>query len=223
VPTSSTDPTFTVAAPTGTFFVRVHALAGATRSAASNEIQIHVGVAALPAAPAQLLSLVNGSTLALAWVNSYGGGAPTSLVLDVTGAATASIPLSLTDAASFAGVPSGTYTMSLRARNAAGTGPPSNPVTVAFPGPCSGPPLAPTRFLAYRVASTIHVDWAPAASGPAPTGYLLHVTGAFVGDFFTTSRALSGAVGPGSYTLNVSATNACGSSAGAPPRTVVVP
>jgi len=223
VPTGSTDPTVTFTAPIGTFFVRIHALSGTTRSAASNEIQIHVGVAALPAAPAQLLGMVNGSTLALAWVNTYAGGAPTSLVLDVTGTAAGSIPMSLTEVASFAGVPAGTYTVSLRARNAAGIGPPSNPVTVSLPAPCSGPPLVPTRFFAYRVGSTIHVDWAPATSGPAPTGYLLHVTGAFAGDFFTTSRALSGAVGPGSYTLSVSAANACGSSASAPPRTVVVP
>jgi hypothetical protein len=34
---------------------------------------------------------------------------------------------------------------------------------------------------------------------------------------------MSGAVGPGSYTLTVAATNACGTSAASLPQTVVVP
>jgi hypothetical protein len=63
----------------------------------------------------------------------------------------------------------------------------------------------------------------PAASGPAPTSYLLHVTSAFVGDFATTGRSLSGTVGPGAYTLSVEALNACGASDSTVSQTVVVP
>jgi hypothetical protein len=223
LPTGSVAPTFTFVAPTGSFFVRVHALNGAVRSAASNEVQIHVNVPVAPSAPADLLGLVNGSTLALAWSNTYTGGAPTSLVLDVTGAVVTSLPLGLNDSFSFAGVPDGTYTLALRAQNAGGSSPSSNAVTLTFPGPCTGPPLTPTNLLAYRVSNTVFVDWAPAASGPAPTGYRLDVTGAFVGSFATAARAMSGTVGPGSYTLSVVATNPCGASAGTAPQTVVVP
>jgi probable HAF family extracellular repeat protein len=221
--TGSVAPTFTFTAPTGSFYVRIHALNGAFRSGASNEIQIHVNVPVAPSPPAQLLGLVSGSTLALAWTNTYAGGTPTSLVLDVTGSIVTALPMGMGDSFSFAGVPAGTYTLSLRAQNAAGTSPPSNAVTLIFPGVCSGPPLVPTAVLAYRVGSTVFVDWAPGASGPAPSGYVLQVTGSFVGSIPTSGRAGSGTVGPGSYTVSVVATNACGASAASSAQTVVVP
>ena len=62
-----------------------------------------------------------------------------------------------------------------------------------------------------------------AASGAAPTGFLLNVTGAFVSSVPTALRELSGAVGAGSYDFSVLATNACGTSAPTPVQTVVVP
>ena len=221
--TGSAAPTFSFAAPAGSFFVRMHALSGGLRSAASNEIRIHVNVPVAPSAPANLLALVDGSTLALAWTNTYAGGAPMALVLDVTGATTASVPMGLADSFSFAGVPAGTYTLSLRALNGVGASPSSNAVTVTFPGPCSGPPEVPTAVVAYGVGPTVFIDWAPGASGPAPTAYVLNVTGLVVGAFATSTRTLSGTVGPGSYTLSVYAANACGASASSPPQTVVVP
>ena len=42
IPTKSPFPIFTIAAPTGAFYVRMHALAGAERSGPSNEIRIFV-------------------------------------------------------------------------------------------------------------------------------------------------------------------------------------
>ena len=83
-------------------------------------------------------------------------GIPSSLVLDVAGSLSTSLPLGLNDTFSFAGVPPGTYTFTLRALNASGSSQPSSPVTLTFPGPCSGPPLAPSGFIAYKVGSTIH-------------------------------------------------------------------
>jgi hypothetical protein len=73
------------------------------------------------------------------------------------------------------------------------------------------------------VGNTVFVDWAPGPAGPAPTEYVLNVTGSFVGSFATNQRAISGAVGSGSYTLTVAATNACGTSTPSLPQTVVVP
>jgi hypothetical protein len=144
-------------------------------------------------------------------------------VLDVTGPLVASLPLAFGDSVSFTDVPAGTYTVWLRAQNAAGSSPPSNAVTLTFPDPCSGPPEAPTNVVAYRVGNTVFIDWAPGTSGPAPTLYVLNVTGAFIGAFATSGRTLSGTVGPGSYTLSLYAANACGASANTPPQTVVVP
>ena len=119
-------------------------------------------------------------------------------------------------------MPGGTYTFSVSAANAAGGSAASNPVTLTFSGACSGAPLSPTGFLAYTIGNTIFVVWDAAASGPAPTGYTLNVSGAFVGSFPTTSRTLSGAAGPGSYGLSVLATNACGSSPATPVQTLVI-
>jgi hypothetical protein len=113
--------------------------------------------------------------------------------------------------------------VALRASNSAGTSAPSNSVTFVVSGPCTGPPLPPTSFLAYRVGNTLFAMWDPPANGPAATSYVLSVSGAFNASFPTTLRSLSGAVGPGAYTLSVSAVNACGSSQTTASQTVVVP
>jgi len=223
IPTGSTAPTFTFAAPSGSFYVRVHAVSGAHRSAASNEVRIHVNASVAPSAPANLIGLVNGSTLTLAWTNTYAGGEPVRLWLGVGGAFYGGFYLNLADSFTFAGVPPGTYTLALWAQNAAGNSPMSNVVTLSFPGGCSGPPDTPTDVRSYRVGRTVFVAWAPGTAGAAPTSYVLNVTGSYVGGFATGGRALSGTVGPGSYTLSVIAVNPCGQSAPAAPQTVVVP
>jgi hypothetical protein len=223
IATGSISPIFTFTAPTGAFFVRILTESGAARSVASNEIRIFVNVPEPPSAPAGLLGLVNDSSLGLAWRNTFAGGAPASLILDVSGSIVTSIPLGLTDNFSFIGVPGGTYTLALRAVNGAGASLPSNPVTLTFPGPCSGPPLTPASFLAYRIGNTISVMWDPAASGPAPTGYVLNVSGSIVLGIPTPVRRLSGGVGPGTYHLSVFATNPCGASAPTAVQTVIVP
>ena len=197
IPTGSTAPTFTFVAPTGAFYIRVHAASGGVRSAASNEIRIFVNVPAPPSAPANLLGLVNGSSVALSWVNTFGGGAPTSLWLNVTGAVSTVLPLPFGEAFTFAGVPPGTYTLSVIAANASGASAPSNEVTLTFPGACTGVPDAPVDFQAWRAGSTIFVSWSPPASGPAVTRYTVQVGGAFVGGFTTTERTLSGRGCPG--------------------------
>ena len=84
-------------------------------------------------------------------------------------------------------------------------------------------PSAHRRRRLSRRADRGTSTWAPGTFGVAPTSYVLNVTGLFVGGFSTTGRALSGTVGPGSYTLSVVAVNPCGASAGSPPQTVVVP
>ena len=211
--------------PTGSFYVRMYATIGTIKSAtASNEIRIHLNVPVTPSAPANLLGLVNGSTLALAWKNTFVGGAPTSVILDVTGSLSGSFPLGVVDAASFVGAPGGTYTLSLRATNGGGASSASNAVVVTLPGVCTGAPLTPTNFLAYKIGSTVYVVWDPAASGPAPTSYTLSVTGSYVGSFGgITSRSFSSPAPPGSYGLSVAATNGCGASAATAAQTVTIP
>lgn len=223
LPTGSTDATYTFAAPAGSFYVRVRAVAGSQSSTASNEVPIHVGVPVAPSAPAGLLATVDGSALSLAWRNTYTGGAPTSLLLDVGGTLSAVLPFGLTNTLAFAGAPSGTFTLSLRAVNGVGTSASSNPVTVTLPQGCTGSPLPPIHFTASRVGRTISVSWDPATSGGAPTGYLLSVSGSVTAAIPLAGSSISGAVAPGTYVLAVTALNSCGSSVATAPQTLVVP
>ena len=223
IPIGSTTPTFTFVAPTGAFYIRVHTIAGASRSGPSNEIRIVVNLPSPPSAPTNLLGLVNGSTLYLSWTNAVVGATPTSLVLEVAGAVVASLSLPVSESFSYAGVPNGTYTFRLRATNANGVSPPSPAITLTFPRTCLGVPAVPTAFAASKNGNTITVSWAPPVTGAAVTGYTLIVTGSFVGSFPTTGRSLAGTVGAGSYTLSVRAENPCGSGAATSTQTVVIP
>jgi hypothetical protein len=223
IATGSPATTFTFIAPTGAYYIRLHAVAGAMTSGPSNEIRIFVNVPAPPSAPANLLGLVNASDLSLAWINTAGGGTPSDLLLDVTGTLTATLGIPVSENFSFSNVPAGTYTLSLRAVNAAGASAPSNSVTLTFPAPCSGAPATPAAFAVTRLGSVVTASWSLPGGGPAPTAYLIKVTGAFTGEFVLQARSLAGAVGPGSYTLTVTATNPCGASAPSAAQTVTIP
>lgn len=209
--------------PTGTFFVRLYAVAGPVRSAASNEIQISVNVPAPPQAPNNLLGLVDGTSLTLAWQNAVNGLPATGNVLDVTGPITTSLNLPASERFQYPRVPAGTFTFAVRTANANGTSPPSNAVTLTFPSACSGVPGVPASFFARREGHTIVLSWNLPPTGPAPSGYVVSVSGAVNASLPMTTRRIAGAVGPGSYTLSVHATNACGSSPPTAPQTVVVP
>jgi hypothetical protein len=210
-------------APPGSFYLRVYTVAGATRSRASSEIRVHVNAPAAPSVPANLLGLAHGSTVSLAWRNTFSGGAPTSLVLDVTGSLNTSLPLPMGDNFTFHGVPAGTYTLSLRAINATGMSGPSSPMTLSFPAECSGAPERPVGVVATRNGNVISLSWDPAASGTAPTSFVVNVTGAVNVSVPIAARSISGVVGAGTYTLRVVAVNACGSSTASTQTTVVIP
>ena len=93
IPVAGTPTSFAFEAPTGAFYVRLHAWTASGRSPASNEIRIFVNVPQPPSAPTSLLGLADGANLVLSWQNGSTGGAPTSIILDVSGAATLSMPL----------------------------------------------------------------------------------------------------------------------------------
>ena len=220
--TASAAPRFTFVAPTGAFYVRVHAVANGVRSGPSNEILLIVNMPAPPSAPAGLLGLVDGPGAALSWTNTFAGGAPTSLWLIVTGAVTTVLPLPMGETFTYPNVPAGTYTLAVVAANAAGVSRPSNAVTLAFPGQCGGAPEIPTHVRAWRDGSNISLSWSPPASGPAISHYVAYVSGAYVGSFTTTGRILSGAAAPGTYMLSVAAINACGTGIASATQTVIV-
>jgi hypothetical protein len=216
-------PSFTFSAPTGAYYIRMHAVSGAAWSLPSNEIRIFVNVPVPPAAPTNLLGLANGSALALSWTNQPVGSGPTALWLNVTGAFTTTLPLPTAETFAYPNVPPGTYTFSVSASNAGGMSGPSNSVTLSFPSPCTGVPGAPSSLQAWTTRRTIFLAWGAPVSGAAVTGYTVHVSGAFAGSFATTGRTLSGVAAPGSYILSVVATNPCGTSPATPTQTVVMP
>jgi probable HAF family extracellular repeat protein len=223
LPTGSSSPIHAFVAPSGSFYVRVRALAGPDRSAPSNEIRVHVGVPAPPSAPAALASVVDGSTVNLAWRNTFEGGAATGVVLEArAGPAVSYIPLGLIDTFGAAGVPAGSYTLRVWAINAGGVSGPSNQIAVTVPGACSGPPGAPVSFLAYALGRTLFILWDMPTPGPAATGYEVIASGAVSGRFALPTRAVSGTVGPGTYDLSVVASNTCGSGPATPVQTVTV-
>ena len=166
--------------------------------------------------------MVSGSVLSLSWNNTFGGGAPTGVVLDVTGSLATSIPLGLANSFTYPTVPPGTYNLSLRATNAAGVSGSSNVVTLTFPGACSGVPQAPANFLATR-AGNRSPSRGTHRGGPRGIVVRAEVGGSFVGGFPTTGRGLSGTVGAGSYGLSVYAANACGTGPATTPFVVTVP
>ncbi|MGE0816085.1 MAG: choice-of-anchor C family protein [Vicinamibacterales bacterium] len=223
VDTGSAAPVFAFLAPPGSYFLRVHTSTGSGESGPSNEVPLHVRVAIPPSAPANLLGLVDGSTVSLAWTNTFAGGEPAGVTLLVSGAVNAAVPLARTDTFSVAGVPPGTYTFAVAATNATGSSPLSTPVTLTFPAGCSGTPQPVTNFAAYAVGNVLSLRWDLPATGAAPSGYLLTVTGAFVGSVPVSARHVSAPVPPGAYTFTVRATNACGDGAATAPQTVVVP
>lgn len=223
LPTNSASPVFDVVVPSGSWFARLRTASGTSLSGNSNEVLLHVGVPVAPSAPTGLTGLVNGSVLGLSWINTFEGGAPSGTVLDVTGSFVGSVPFGPGESFDFAGVPGGTYTFRVRATNAGGSSPATAPLTLTFPGGCSGPPGTPTDFLFYRVGSTVTVLLDPATTGPATSSFVLNVSGAFVGSIPLGARQISAPVGSGSYTVAVSGVNACGISPATAAQTVVVP
>jgi len=176
-----------------------------------------------PAAPANLLGLVDGSTLALSWTNTFSGGTPAALWIHVSGDVSGAAPIPLGETFTLAGVPAGTYTLHLVAVNANGASAPSNPVTLTFPGACTGAPAPPVGFVATASGTTVTATWQPPAAGAALTHYVLSSSGSYVGAVATPLRLVSGALPPGTYTFQVAAANPCGTSLPAPAQTVTVP
>lgn len=80
----------------------------------------------------------------LAWRNTFGGGAPTSLYLEAqSGPNTRFFPLGATDTFAAPGVPAGSYTLRLWALNAGGPSGLSNQIVVS--NPCGSSPATPMQ------------------------------------------------------------------------------
>lgn len=227
-----TQTSFTVAAPDGTFFVRIIATVnGAT--VASNEIRVDVVPPVVPSAPQSFAATVNGNVITLAWAQpaSSGGAVVTGYVLEAGSAAGTSNlgTLPFGDVTSFVSpaVPNGSYYLRVRARNAAGIGAATADTRVVVgPAPSGPPSLTGTGAPGGQVSLT----WTAPTSGAAPTGYQLHAGSApGASDVAvlnlpatTTSLAASG-VPAGTYYIRVAAASAQGLGDVSNEVTLVVP
>ena len=140
VPTTGRGTVFTFDAPLGAFLVRVHAIGESGRSLASNEIPLVVS-GARPSRhlqhPPRPRPRPGHDARALLDVDPHGGD-PARLWLQVSGSLSGVLPVPAGESFRFDGVPPGTYTFSLVAENDVGPSAPSNPVTLTFPGTCTG-------------------------------------------------------------------------------------
>ncbi|MEZ5289457.1 MAG: PQQ-dependent sugar dehydrogenase [Vicinamibacterales bacterium] len=215
-----------VAAPPGTYFVRLRAVNAAGTSGVSNEVTVVVtstaSCATAPPPPAGLTVQTGGRLVAFTW---QAAPAATSYVLDVgqsTGATDVSLPLGA--ATSFQVVaPAGTYYARVRALNACGAS--SASVEVPVTSGCSTTAVVPADLTVSRSGSVATFSWlAPVGAtsyrlrvGSAPGGS--DVADADVGPSTTLAVALAGAA-PSTYYVRVAAVSACG--VGAPSNEVAL-
>ena len=163
----------TVAAPDGTFYVRIIATVNGS-PAPSNEIQVVVAPPSIPAAPQGFSAGVAGSVITFAW-QAPGGSAVTGYVLEAGSGPGLSnlaiLPLGNVTTFVTPPVPNGSYYVRVRGQNTSGTGPPSNEVRVVVGPP---PPSAPTLTGAGSLGGNVVLSWSTPSSGAAVTGYELH-------------------------------------------------
>jgi plastocyanin len=227
--TGSTATTFSASGVgAGTYFVRVRAANAIGSSAASNEITITVsntptppppppGPCTVPGSPQNLTASLSGSTVTLTWTAA--SGSPTSYVVEVVSSsgviATTEFGSTATQSTVTLNV-AGTYTIRVKAKNACGTGNPSNEVTVTITAPCTVP-SAPTGLTATVNGSSIFISWN--AAGGAPTSYVVeigtssgasNIAASDTGNAATS--ATTGTLSPGTYFIRVRAKSACGTS-----------
>lgn len=136
-----------VALPPGVYFIRTYAIEDGVRSAASNEIRVVVGLAAPPTEPEDFRGIAVGHGVVLHWRQPVDGGSPDHVLLEVSGPVSGNFSIGATGAFRVDGVPDGTYTMRLRAANAAGESGATPTITVTVPGLVAqvqqGPSLPP--------------------------------------------------------------------------------
>ena len=224
-------PSFTAVGPDAVVSVRVRTRhANGILSGPSNVRTSAIGAAAPPADLYNLQTMVNGSMVALAWSVGLGGTATRTVLSVGTTPGGADLgALALPPGATtfrVAGVPTGTYHVSVRQAGPLLLGAASNNAVVTVPGSCQ-PPQMPTSFNAFVENRVLKILWELGPPGsPAPTGWTLEAGSASqlsdLGVLTLANRTFTVSVPPGTYFLRVSAANPCGASAKTPTISVTV-
>jgi transglutaminase-like putative cysteine protease len=134
-----------LALPPGVYFLRTFAVENGVRSAASNEVRVSVGVPEVPSRPEDFKGLAVGRGVTLSWRQTFDGGTPSEVLLDVQGPISGTFPLAPSGAFRVDGAPDGVYTLRLRASNSAGASAATPPVTLTVPGLVARVEQGPSR------------------------------------------------------------------------------
>ena len=233
-PTGSPVPGFTASSvPAGTYYVRVRARGVTGQSAASNDVVVVLPPSPLvPGSPGNLAVNVAGNFVSLSWQAPSGALVDTYVLEAGTSPGSADVlsaPIGVATTLVQNGVPSGTYYVRVRARNAYGMSGPSNEVAAVVGGPVV-PPGAPMGLVfATGPGGVVTLGWAAPTTGGAVTGYIIDA-GSAPGVSDLASVAIGPAtvfsttgVPPGTYHVRVRAVNAGGSSPASNEVIVVVP
>lgn len=219
IPISGAVDRFTFQAPAGAYYVRLRTQAGGTMSRPSGEIRMFVGDYSGPTAPRSLTAYGRGQSVVLNWQNTFGGGEPTGITVDVTqnGARVASIPIGMTSTWTYNQVPNGTFGFTVRATNSTGTSGSSNNVTLTFPLSGCSVPRSPGSFSVAANGRVVSAYWLAPTSGTNPTRYVVEARQRApvqreLGVFPVSGTTISSPIAPGRYELRVRSENLCGQS-----------
>ena len=235
--TTTSFPSVMTLTETGTHVVAVHDNINTGLSAYSLRLESAgpCPTAPVPGPPSNLTASVAGATVVLNWTPPAAGGTLSSYVVEA-GIAPGDASVTVFDTGSTAtsltanGVPSGTYFVRVKARNAAGASAASNEVAAVVgggPAACTTPPSAPTGLTATVTGQTVTLMWN--AAGGITSTYVIHagsisgasnLVNAATGG---TGTSLTSAAPPGTYFVRVSAQNPCGISTVSNEVVVTVP
>jgi hypothetical protein len=173
-----------------------------------------------PGAPANLQSVVGGSTVTVSWTPPSAGAAPLGYQLEAgsaPGAANLAVVAATATSLTFPGVPAGTYFVRVRSVGSGGLSGPSNEVVVVVGGGgCSAAPPAPTELAAAVNGRRVTLAWNVAATANGATAFVLEAGSASglanlaVISLDGTLRALAVDAPPGQYFVRIRGQNACG-------------
>ena len=182
--------------------------------------------ATVPGAPTSVSATAGNASATVTWAApaSNGGSAVTGYTITSSGGGTTSASASATSA-TVTGLTNGTtYTFTVTATNAVGTGPASAASNAVTP---LAVPDAPTGVTAVRGNASATVSWtAPASSGgSAITSYTVRSNAGQTAtvDGLTLSTTVTGLTNGTAYTFTVTAANAAGNSLPSAPSNAVTP
>jgi hypothetical protein len=181
--------------------------------------------AAVPTAPTNFATSVNGQIVTLTWTAS--ANSPTHYLLHAGFApqqTAVSVALSAAQTSFTASAGPGTYYARIYAVNADGMSEASNEVTVIITSTC-GNPSTPLNLRAMQKGAEIYLFWVRPQVG-SPNGYVIQAglsPGGIIAEFPVAGTTMNTAVAGGTYFARVIPTSTCGTGPATPDIPVTFP